>query len=99
MFFNPFDNRAMEIHKCTFEIKLGNEIIKKETMEAPIMFIQNQAISLIENLAKDDRPLKVKFYTNQNIDMSGFKEEDRTIINSVEFANNTYKKAFPNEFQ
>lgn len=99
MFFNPFDSGAMEVRTCMFEITLGDKIVKEEKMEAPLIFIQNEAINLINTLSKDERPFKVKFYTLQEINMEKFNESNKTITNSVEFANNTYKKAFPDEFK
>ena len=80
----------MEIFECTFDIEIENRI-QRDVMRAPRAALEQQFISLVEQAAQSDKPIKVKMSRKvpiyDNFDDIWIERE-----NSVAFANNAYIK-------
>lgn len=74
---------------CEFELKLGNTIIKKGKVQAPI--IKHQFIMLVQQEIDFKQPMKLTLATKEEIN-----EKEYPV--SICFATNSYVKAFPDEF-
>jgi hypothetical protein len=68
-------------------VYLGNAIIQQNQL--PLVFCQQQFIQFVQQLAKENRPMKC-ICTRQVLT----EETERQISNSLIFMNNTYVKEF-----
>lgn len=83
-----FNGIEMDIVNYTIELYLGNALIQQEQQQMPIPFAIQQCNQLVNQIAMDNRPLRVIIKTPY------ITEQGKTLINSVDFANNTYTKEF-----
>ena len=83
-----FNGMEMDIVNYTIELYLGNALIQKDQQQMPIFFAIQQCNRLVNEIAGDNRPLRVIIKTPY------VTEKGKTLINSVDFANNTYAKEF-----
>lgn len=89
MFIN-FGFNDIDIDNYTISVQLGNQIIQKQTLQAPPGMAQQQFMQLVQQVARDNRPIQVKctkiYYT----------EKDKPQEQYLSFSNNTFIK-FENE--
>ena len=95
MFIN-FDN-VFDIENYIVEIKTGNEI-QRGQMQAPNEVVKQQFMSMIQEVSKTSQPIRIRLirYVDQWSDLE--KRNVRT-EEYIQFANNTYMKAFEKEFK
>ena len=79
-------NMGMGIHEATIEIYLGDKLIQRQSMQAPQMFLKSQFMNLVEQIAKDDRPMRVKMIVPDVI-WDRFEQKNKILNNYVEFNN------------
>lgn len=91
MFSFGFDE-GMDIDNYTFTIKLGNQIVQNQTIQAPSIIVKQNFIQLAEQIAGEQRPMQVK------CTKSIYTDKDKPLEQFLLFANNLYINAFPDEF-
>lgn len=85
-------NFNIGIETVTIEVKLGNEVISSQRLQGPLLFIYQQYIDLVNQVAQDDRPIKVTAYGEKQLELpSG---EFKAFPSRVMFANNVYLNTF-----
>lgn len=81
----------MEVFECTFDIEVEDRN-QRQTVQAPRAALVQQFLSLAQQAAQSDKPIKVKMsrkvHIYDNFDKKWIERE-----NSVAFANNAYIKA------
>jgi hypothetical protein len=88
MFIN-FNGFSELNEMCTITVRIGNTIIQQQNL--PLIFCQQQFMQLVQQLAKDQRPMSV-ICTRQV-----FTEEGKQIENSLTFNNLSWIKEFEKE--
>lgn len=87
-----------DINNYMIQVKLGNEILKTQTISAPDIIVQQNFIELCKQVKQDPRPLKIKiFYYDEIFDE--YDKSTKKIENSIEYPNQAYLNSFPNEFK
>ena len=72
-----------DINNYMIQVKLGNEILKTQTISAPDIIVQQNFIELCQQVKQDSRPLKIKiFYYDEIFDE--YDKSTRKIENSIE---------------
>lgn len=89
--FNPF---GLDMDVVTFEVILGNTTIRKETMSAPTIMLQQQFTQAVQEIASSNEPYKVRMLKDCFIEETG-----KTIVNEISFGNKAYIAAFPKEYE
>jgi len=86
--FNGFGFDTFNLgNSCDIEIILGTVIIERTSI--PQMLMQHQFMSVVQNLAKDQRPMKAICYRTEYTE-----DSDKEIRNSLTYKNNSYINAF-----
>lgn len=87
MFFN-FDNISSEFnsHVVTFEIYIGEQLVNKQTIEAPEIMLKNQFIQMMQQIANDNRPMKCRLIVPDVI-WNNYEKKQKVLENYVEFRN------------
>lgn len=76
----------------TIEIKLGNEVISSQRFQGPLQLIYQQYIDIVNQIAQDDRPIKVTAYGEKHLESP--TGELKVLPSKVMFANNVYLNVF-----
>jgi hypothetical protein len=84
--FNGFDDLN---ELCTITVHLGNAVVQQTQL--PLLFCQQQFMQLIQEISKDNRPMKVQAVRQE------YTEEGRVLHNSLTFQNNSYVREFETE--
>ena len=87
-----------DINNYMIQVKLGNEILKTQTISAPDIIVQQNFIELCQQVKQDSRPLKIKIFYNDEI-FDEYDNSTKKIENSIEYTNQAYLNSFPNEFK
>lgn len=82
----------LEPTECTMEVTLGNQIVRKQTLEMPYAMLESQCRGLVKQIANDFRPMKIKFSTKQYMEESNLWKDAY-----LAFSNNAYLNEFPDE--
>ena len=76
----------MGIHEAILEVYLGDKLIQKQSMSAPHMILKSQFMNLVEQVANDDRPIRIKMIKPETI-FDQFEQKNKVLYNYVEFNN------------
>jgi hypothetical protein len=80
-----------DIEEYQITVKLGDTIIQNQIAQLPSFVAQQQFLHFSEQIARDDRPMQIKFkkliYT----------EKDKPLEQFLAFENNAYVRAFGEE--
>ena len=79
-----FINFGFDIEDYTFEIQLGNAIIQKQIIQAPSVIAQQQFMQLVQQVARDNRPMQVK------CTKAIYTEKDKPLEQYLSFSNNVF---------
>lgn len=71
----------------TYEIYIGDQLVNRETIQAPFMIHKSQYLNLIQQVANDNRPMKFKII-KQEIIYDEFEQKQKILNNYIEFSNN-----------
>lgn len=82
---NMFD--MLEMYEATFEVYLEDRIIHSQRHQAPKEILMAQYAQLLEQVAYDKRPMKLKMIVPQII-WDDFENEQKTLYNDATFTNN-----------
>jgi len=79
----------LEPFLATIEIYIGDTLSESKQLQAPVFVLQQQYVSLVQQIANDTRPMKVCMYIDKEIydDNNNFI---RKFKNGVEFENKLY---------
>ena len=80
-----------EMFPLRMTVILGNQIIQQQEAQIPEVFAQQTILSTIQQVAQDTQPMFAKFETPY------ITEEGKTLMNEINFYNNTYVKEFGEE--
>ena len=89
MFINI--NQMAEVYEVEITAYLADKLIHQQRLQAPKPFIELKFTQLMEQVAYDNRPLKVKLSRNEII-WDNFEQKQKIIPNYIEFKNNHYLK-------
>lgn len=82
MFFN-FD---YELTDAMVEQYIGNELVNSQRIQAPMQMLQMQFMQLIQQIARQKQPMKVKMIIPYQI-WSQYDKEMKILNNYIEFQN------------
>jgi hypothetical protein len=89
--FNPF---GLDMDVVNFEVILGNTTIKRETMTAPNIMLQQQFMQAMQEISHSNEPYKIRILRDCYIEETG-----KTLVNEISFGNAAYVAAFPDEYK
>lgn len=78
----------MEVYTCTFEITMNGKV-QKQTMQAPRMMIEQQFVSLMQEIQQMRDPAKIKLIRPVEI-WDQFSQRRIRRENSITVMNNAY---------
>ena len=76
-----------DISEMTYEIYIGDQLVNRETIQAPFMIHKSQYLNLIQQVANDNRPMKFKIIKQEQI-WDEFEQKTKILNNYIEFSNN-----------
>ena len=76
-----------ETYEVDFEVYIGETLTQKQKMQAPKEMIMINFIQTAQQIGNDKRPIKIKM-TRPEIIWDSFENEQKTLINEIEFSNN-----------
>ena len=76
-----------DIYKIIFEIYNKDKLINKQIMEAPKEILIMNFLQTVNQIAEDQRPLKVKMIRPETI-WDNFENKQKILNNEIEFSNN-----------
>ena len=82
MFFN-FD---YELTDAMVEQYIGNELINSQRIQAPMQMLQMQFVQLVQQIAHQKQPIKVKLIIPYQV-WSQYDKEMKILNNYIEFQN------------
>lgn len=82
MFFN-FD---YELTDAMVEQYIGNELVNSQRIQAPMQMLQMQFMQLVQQIARQKQPMKVKLITPYQV-WSQYDKEMKVLNNYIEFQN------------
>ena len=75
-----------DISEMIYEIYIGDQLVNRETIQAPFMIHKSQYLNLIQQVANDTRPMKFKII-KQEIIWDEFEQKQKILNNYIEFSN------------
>lgn len=82
MFFN-FD---YELTDAMVEQYIGNELVNSQRIQAPMQMLQMQFMQLVQQIARQKQPMKVKLIVPYQV-WSQYDKEMKILNNYIEFQN------------
>ncbi len=82
MFFN-FD---CELTDAMVEQYIGNELVNSQRIQAPMQMLQMQFMQLVQQIARQKQPMKVKLIVPYQV-WSQYDKEMKVLNNYIEFQN------------
>lgn len=80
--FNVF-----EPYEVTFEIYIEDKLSKKQTMQAPKEMLMINFIQTVNQISKDQRPIKIRMLRPEVI-WDSFENKQKVLNNEIIFSNN-----------
>lgn len=72
--------------EMTYEIYMGDQLVKREVAQLPMQMHKVQWLSLCQQLAQDQRPMKIRMYYDDEI-WDEIEQKRKVLHNWLEFAN------------
>ena len=88
-------NGMFETHEVDFEVYIGSQLVNKQKMQAPKEFIMMNFMQTAQQIANDNRPIKIKM-TRPEVIWDNFENKEKVLTNEVSFSNNAMV-AFEND--
>lgn len=85
MFINM--NDMFETYEVDIETYIENRLVNKQRMQAPKEIIELNFVQMMNQVANDKRPLKVRM-TRPEIIWDNFENKQKVITNEIAFSNN-----------
>jgi hypothetical protein len=85
MFINM--NDVFETYEVDIETYIENRLVNKQRMQAPKEIIELNFVQLMNQVANDKRPLKVRMTRPETI-WDNFENKQKVITNEIAFSNN-----------
>jgi hypothetical protein len=76
-----------ETYEVTFEVYVKDNLINKQTMQAPKEMIMINFIQTAKQIQNDQRPIKVKVI-RQEVIWDNFEQKQKVLNNEIELSNN-----------
>lgn len=80
-------NNIFEPYEVTFEIYIGDTLAKTQTMQAPRQMLEASFIQTVNQIARDQRPMKIRM-SRPEIIWDEFEKREKVLTNEVIFGNN-----------
>ena len=74
------------VYEVTLEVFIEGNLASSQTMQAPRMMIEAQFISLLQQMRRDSRHIKIKM-SRPEVFWDNFDKVEKTLINSIEVDN------------
>lgn len=84
--FNGFGD-MFEPHEVIFEIYIRDNLVNKQTMQAPKDMLIANFMQVVQQIGNDQRPMKIKMIVPNTI-WDKFENKQKTLNNEVSFSNN-----------
>lgn len=81
-----FDFDFSETYQVIIETYIGNQCIQRQQLNAPEQMLKLQFMSLMQQIAQEDRPMKCKMIV-PDIIWDNIEKEQKVLENYVEFRN------------
>lgn len=75
-----------ETYQAIIEIYLGNQLIKRESFNAPEIMLKSQFMGLVQQIINEDKPMKCKLIVPEII-WDNYEKKQKVLNNYVEFRN------------
>lgn len=75
-----------ETYEVIFEIYLGDKLVQKQSMQAPRIILERQFVNLANEIANDERPMRIKMIKPEVI-WDQFEQKHKVLNNYIEFRN------------
>lgn len=80
-------NNIFEPYEVTFEIYIGDTLAKTQTMQAPKEMLMASFMQTVNQIARDQRPMKIRM-SRPEIIWDEFEKREKVLTNEVVFGNN-----------
>lgn len=78
-------------YNVIFEIYIGNKLVSRQNMQAPKEMLMLSFMQTVNDVANDNRPIKLKMIRQETI-WDKFENKEKVFDNVVEFVNNVWDK-------
>ena len=78
---------GFNIYNVTFEIYIGDTLAKTQTMQAPQEILMANFMQLVNQIARDQRAMKIRM-SRPEIIWDEFEKREKVLTNEVIFGNN-----------
>lgn len=75
-----------DTEQVILEIYLGNQLIQKQQLNAPLEILKMQFMGLVQDIAQNNKPMKCKII-KYDIIWDQYEKEQKIIENYIEFRN------------
>ena len=76
-----------DIYEVSFEIYIEDKLTNRQVMQAPKEMLMIHFIQTVNQISKDQRPIKIKMIRPEVI-WDDFENEQKTLNNEICFSNN-----------
>ena len=73
-----------DIYEVTFEIYIEDKLVNKQTMQAPKEMLMVNFIQMVDKIAQDRRPMKIKM-SRPEVIWDRFENKQKVLENKVVF--------------
>lgn len=84
--FNININSGLDVYEVTTEIYLNDDLVQRQTIQAPHIIHKSQYLNLIQQIANDKRPMKFRMI-KPDIIWDQFEQKQKVLNNYIEFSN------------
>lgn len=85
MFINFGD--MLESFEVNFEVYIGEQVVNRQRMQAPKEILMMNFMQTVNQIAQDQRPMKIKMM-RQEVIWDNFDNVEKSLNNEIEFSNN-----------
>lgn len=86
-----FDFGFGETYQVIIETYLGTQCIQRQSLNAPEQFLKMQFMGLMQQIAQENRPMRVKMIVPDVI-WDNYEKKQKILKNYVEFRNKLFEK-------
>lgn len=85
-----FDFGLGEEYKVIIETYLGNQLIQRQSLNAPSEILKAQFVGLMQQIMNEDKPMKCKM-TVPEVIWDNYEKKQKVLTNYVEFRNKLFE--------
>lgn len=82
----------IEMYSVILEVYIGNQLVKRQQMQAPKEMLMATYMSYVQQIADDSRPMKVKMSRQEYI-WDRFENKEKALTCEIEFRNNAWENS------